>query len=189
MNSLQRICHNAPAGTARALYAPIQKGYASVNAVTTLQQWLLQNFPNDVVDSAGNPFKLTKKDIYIDGTANPLDLPVCEGPINLTANEMFSDKLLMVKVNSDLEKEYYSYSKLENLQLGITDIEAPDMMAIPLLSDDLMDKIRDPKQNVQYEFCTVKKENGAYQATIHLNIDGTSFQYTHEYQAGEEKML
>lgn len=173
-------------GANRALYAAlndVEANLTNINAVKALSRWLAKNYEGDVVQANGAAHSFEKKTLFITGTAETIDLPICAGPIDV--QNMFSDQLLIIKSNANVSNNEYGFCKLNNLEIGITEQEAPNHAVIPPLSDELMEKIRESSSGVDFSHCTVNKEGGSYHVVIYLTIDGAEYNWKHIYPAGD----
>ncbi|WP_295218021.1 hypothetical protein [Ruminococcus sp.] len=177
---------DAVPGANRALYSAlndVEGNLLQVNAAKALSQWLSLTYPGEVLQPNGAPFPFEKKPVFIQDTTMSLDLPICAGPLEV--ENKFSDQLLIIKSNSNVLNHDYSFCVVENMEIGITDTNAPVHAVIPPLSEDLMDEIRKPDSDVDFIDCKVVKAHGAYEATIYLKIKGALYSYTNTYAAGD----
>ncbi len=180
-------------GTASALYAALKMTdqdasmsyFSGINGVNALCQWLLRNFHDDVVNDAEEANAIRIDTLYIAETTDVVHLPICSGPISIRPEEMFSDKLLMIKATADVDSGYFYYKRISNIEIGITDPKAPIMALIPPISDTLMEQICDQDKGIKYKSCKVSMTNNCYHVSLELCIDGTDYKYDRDYSLGD----
>lgn len=173
-------------GADRALYAALDAdayGLKHINAMGALKEWLKNTHPN-VVTPAGAAFPLEVQEMNIEHTIEKIDLPLCAGPIDIPVDDMFSDMLLIIKTNANVQNNEFNFCKIDNLL--IQDSSTTPHAVIPPLSEELMEKIRQ-NDDIVFDGCTVSKEDEHYVAEIYLKINGQTYKYPHQYKTFEVK--
>lgn len=187
MEAFKKGLDKIPLG-ARMLYAVLDDQKAnlkSANMTKALSAWLAKNYM--VVDPVtGEPMKLagTPTELIVDNTSTVLNIPIYPPPyaIGTDSVPIFSDRLLIIKSNKNVEDNKYGFCVLNNAAIGKPAGE--HYAVVPPISQDLIHVILNNTNDVEFAGCEVERRNNGYFVTVKLSINGAKCDYSKTYPAG-----
>ena len=191
MDKLGRDLIKIPIG-ARILYSSLKNTKACFSLINSVREfsiwlgkWLNRNLGIDVNTS---PFTPNSEPIVfmVDDTTRQLNLPIYPSPYGVGTNDVpvFSERLLIIKSNKNVEDGKYGFCKIDNTSIG--EKGEAKYAVIPPISPELIAVLRDNCDNVKFLNCNIeKKAGGSFEASMRLSIDGAECNYSHVYSAGD----